>query len=99
MQPIDISEEELVACYEDINVQADVVNFIGLLKFYEKTGNEDYLIQSARLSADISLKLPYDEVTMSDDDGYTFVDDSPSALCFMAAMHMRELDLIPEYKC
>tara|TARA_A100001201_G_scaffold79067_2_gene70818 strand:+ start:308 stop:601 length:294 start_codon:yes stop_codon:yes gene_type:complete len=57
-----VSLEEIMSSYNDPNLQQAAVAFIGALRNFDKTEDDEYLYMMDDIADEISEKIPYDEV-------------------------------------
>jgi len=57
-----VSLEEIMSSYDDPNLQQAAVAFVGALRNFDKTEDDEYLYMMDDIADEISEKIPYDEV-------------------------------------
>ena len=57
-----VSLEEIMSLYDDPNLQQAAVAFVGALRNFDKTEDDEYLYMMDDIADEISEKIPYDEV-------------------------------------
>ena len=57
-----VSLEEIMSSYDDPNLQQAAVAFVGALRNFDKTENDEYLYMMDDIADEVSEKIPYDEV-------------------------------------
>lgn len=90
VQPHESNLIGLSEFYDDPNVQAEAVYFIGLLRKFEKTEDEKYLRIANEVASRTIANCPFDEVNMDGE-----VTSSPSEVMVVICLHLSELGIIP----
>ena len=90
MKIIDAPLEEILSAYDDPNLQQAAVEFIGLLRTFDKTEQDKYIYQMDDVAIRVSQRIPYDEVKFNDN--WT---DEPSFVLMVTAMKMIDLGYLP----
>ena len=90
MKIIDAPLEEILSAYDDPNLQQAAVEFIGLLRTFDKTEQDKYIYQMDDVAIRVSERIPYDEVKFNDN--WT---DEPSFVLMVTAMKMIDLGYLP----
>lgn len=57
-----VSLEEIMSSYDDPNLQQAAVAFVGALRNFDKTEDDEYLYMMDDIADEVSEKIPYDEV-------------------------------------
>ena len=57
-----VSLEVIMSSYDDPNLQQAAVAFVGALRNFDKTEDDEYLYMMDDIADEISEKIPYDEV-------------------------------------
>ena len=82
--------EDILGAYDDPNLQQAAVEFIGLLRKFDKTENDDCIYKMGDVAERIAKRIPYDEVNFNG--GWT---DEPSFVLMVTALKMIELGYLP----
>ena len=85
--------EDILGAYSSPNVQQAAVEFVGLLKAFDKTGNDEYIYKMEEVANRIIERIPYDEVKFID--GWS---TEPSYVLMVTALKMIELGYLPSLK-
>ena len=84
------SLKDILGAYDDPNVQQAAVEFIGLLRTFDRTGNDENIYKMDEVANRIVERIPYDEVK--------FVGNwssEPSFILMVTALKMIELGFLP----
>ena len=84
------SLKDILGAYDDPNVQQAAVEFIGLLRTFDRTDNDEYIYKMDDVANRIIERIPYDEVQ--------FVGNwssEPSFILMVTALKMIELGFLP----
>ncbi len=92
VQPHQADIQELTDFYNDPNVQAAAVHFVGHLRNYDKKKNDDYLYKAHEVSMSVYEKCPFNEVELDGE-----ITDSPNDIMLLICAHLAELGLMPDY--
>ena len=93
MKIIDASLEDILSAYDDPNVQQAANEFIGLLKNFDKTEDDECIYKMDEVAKRINKRIPYDEVK--------FVGNwttEPSFVLMVTALKMIEMGYLPHPK-
>ena len=85
--------EDILGAYDDPNLQQAANEFIGLLRNFDKTENDDCIYKMEEVANRIKERIPYNEVK--------FVGDwssEPSFVLMVTALKMIELGYLPDPK-
>ena len=85
--------KDILGAYDDPNLQQAANEFIGLLRNFDKTENDDCIYKMEEVANRIKERIPYDEVK--------FVGDwssEPSFVLMVTALKMIELGYLPDPK-
>tara|TARA_R100000008_G_scaffold70924_1_gene48647 strand:- start:772 stop:1053 length:282 start_codon:yes stop_codon:yes gene_type:complete len=93
MKISDISVDELKKCYDNPNLQEAIVQFVGLVKRFDKTEDEKYLDEMTDIAFSTVTSLPFNEVNL---DGEW--NSNPNIIMMVVGSQMIELGILPEYK-
>ena len=93
MKISDLTVEEIKECYDDPNLQAASAQFIGLVRKFDRTEDDEYLDQMTQVALDTVPKLPFDEVNM--DGEWT---KNPNTIMLVIGSHMMEFGILPSFK-
>ena len=93
VQPQDVDINKVTEFYSHPQTQADAVHFIGKLRNFDKTQNEEFLIEASEIALSMQKKAPFDEVTL---DGK--ITDEASDITLVICLHLSELGFIPDYE-
>lgn len=93
MQPHEVDLETLREFYDSPDTQAAAVHFIGHIRNYDKTGDDEFLYKAHDTSMSIYEKCPFNEVLL---DGN--ITDSPNEIMMLICAHLSELGVMPNYE-
>jgi len=85
--------DEILRAYNDPNLQQAAVEFIGLLKKFDKTEDDNYIYLMDDVANRVKDKIPYNEVMFND--SWT---TEPSFVLMATVMKMIRLDYLPSLK-
>jgi len=85
--------DEILRAYNDPNLQQAAVEFVGLLKKFDKTEDDNYIYLMDDVANRVKDKIPYDEVMFND--SWT---TEPSFVLMATVMKMIRLDYLPSLK-
>lgn len=88
----DIDVKTLAKLYQDTNLQEGVVQWIGCLRAFDKTGKESWLEIATDTALVVIDTLPFDTVIIEDEES-----TSPSEIMAVIGYDMVQMGLIPEY--
>lgn len=91
MLPHEVNETVLKDFFENPNTQEAATNFIGRIKNYERTGDEENLQYASNIALEVNF--PYTHVMLEDEKT-----DSPSDMMLVTCLYLSELGLIPNYE-
>ena len=83
--------KDILGAYDDPNVQQAANEFIGLLRNFDITGNDEHIYKMDEVANRIIERIPYDEVR--------FIGDwstEPSFVLMVTALKMIELGYLPD---
>lgn len=92
--PTEVPPEDLVSFYYSPNTIRDAVHFLGHIRNYERTKENDYLYSAHDIAMSSYDRCPFDEVMIEDG----LVTDSPSEVMLMVCLHLKELGMMPSYE-
>ena len=93
MKITDAPLKDILGAYDDPNVQQAAVEFVGLLRAFDRTGNDEHIYKMDDVANRIMKRIPYDEVK--------FVgswSNEPSFILMVTALKMIELGYLPSLK-
>ena len=93
MKIIDVELNDILAAYDDPNLQQAAIEFIGCLKKFDKTEDDNYIYKMEEVANRIKNKIPYDEVKLNGQ--WT---KEPSFVLMATTMKMIALDFLPSLK-
>ena len=85
--------KDILGAYDDPNLQQAANEFIGLLRNFDKTENDDCIYKMEEVANRIKERIPYDEVN--------FIgswSSEPSFVLMVTALKMIELGFLPDPK-
>ena len=82
--------EDILSAYDDPNLQQAAVEFVGLLRTFDKTEQDKYIYQMDDVAIRVSERIPYDEVKFNDN--WT---NEPSFVLMVTVMKMIDLGYLP----
>ena len=86
----DASLEDILSAYDDPNIQQAAVEFVGLLRTFDKTGDDEHIYKMDDVANRIIKRIPYDEVKFMGS-----WSDEPSFVLMVTALKMIELGYLP----
>ena len=92
--PTEANPEDLVSFYHSPNTIRDAVHFVGHIRNYDRTNEDDYLHKAHDVAMMSYNRCPFDEVMIEDG----LITDSPSEVMFMVCLHLKELGMMPDYE-
>ena len=92
MKISDLTVEQIKECYDDPNLQAASARFIGLVRKFDKTDDEQYLDKMTEVAEETGSKLPFDEVNM---DGEW--SSNPNTIMLVIGAHMMQFGILPSF--
>jgi len=90
MKITEASLEDILGAYDDPNLQQAAVEFVGLLRAFDRTENDEHIYKMEDVANRIKERIPYDEVK--------FVGSwsrEPSYVLMVTALKMIELGFLP----
>ena len=84
------SLKDILGAYDDPNVQQAAVEFIGLLRTFDKTGNDENIYMMDEVAIRIAERLPYDEVNL-----FGRWSTEPSFVLMVTVLKMVDLGFLP----
>jgi len=93
MKIIDADLNEILAAYDDPNLQQAAVEFISYLKRFDKTEDDEYIYKMEDVANRIKDRIPYDEVKFNGE--WT---KEPSFVLMVTTMKMISLEYLPSLK-
>jgi len=93
MKIIDAELNDILAAYDDPNLQQAAIEFIGCLKKFDKTEDDNYIYKMEEVANRIKDRIPYDEVKLNGQ--WT---KEPSFVLMATTMKMIALDFLPSLK-
>ena len=93
MKITDAPLNEILDAYDDPNLQQAAVEFVGLLRTFDKSENDKYIYKMEEVAVRIQDRIPYDEVNFMGD--WT---SEPSFVLMVTALKMIDLGYLPSIK-
>mgnify|MGYP003153023998 FL=1 len=93
MKITDAPLEEILDAYDDPNLQQAAVEFVGLLRTFDKSENDEYIYKMEDVAVRIQDRIPYDEVKFMGD--WT---SEPSFVLMVTALKMIDLGYLPSIR-
>ena len=90
MKIIDAPLEDILGAYDDPNLQEAAVEFIGLLRAFDKTGNDENIYMMDEVAIWIAERIPYDEVNL-----FGRWSSEPSFVLMVTVLKMVDLGFLP----
>ena len=85
--------EKILDAYDDPNLQQAAVEFVGLLRTFDKHEDDEYIYKMEEVAVRIQDRIPYDEVKFMGN--WT---DEPSFVLMVTALKMVDLGYLPSIK-
>jgi hypothetical protein len=82
--------KDILGAYDNPNIQQAAVEFIGLLRAFDKTDNDNYIYQMGDVAERVVELIPYDEVNFKSE--WT---NEPSFVLMVTALKMIDLGFLP----
>ena len=93
MKITDAPLEDILGAYDDPNLQQAAVEFIGLLRDFDNTENDENIYRMDEVAERIKERIPYDEVNF-----FGEWSTEPSFVLMVTALKMIELGFLPSIK-
>ena len=93
MKITDAPLEDILGAYDDPNLQQAAVEFIGLLRDFDNTENDENIYRMDKVAERIKERIPYDEVNF-----FGEWSTEPSFVLMVTALKMIELGFLPSIK-
>ena len=93
MKITDADLNEILAAYDDPNLQQAAVEFVGYLRRFDKTEDDEYIYKMEDVANRIKDRIPYDEVQFNG--AWT---KEPSFVLMATTMKMITLEYLPSLK-
>ena len=93
MKITDAPLNEILDAYDDPNLQQAAVEFVGLLRTFDKSEDDEYIYKMEEVAVRIQDRIPYDEVNFMGD--WT---SEPSFVLMVTALKMADLGYLPSIK-
>ena len=93
MKITDADLDKILAAYDDPNLQQAAIEFVGYLKRFDKTEDDEYIYKMEDVANRIKDRIPYDEVQFNG--AWT---KEPSFVLLVTTMKMIRLDYLPSLK-
>jgi len=93
MKITDAPLEDVLGAYDDPNLQQAAVEFIGLLRTFDNTGDDENIYRMDEVAERIKGRIPYDEVNL-----FGQWSTEPSFVLMVTALKMIELGFLPSIK-
>ena len=90
MKITDAPLEDILGAYDDPNLQQAAVEFIGLLRTFDNTGDDENIYRMDEVAERIKGRIPYDEVNL-----FGQWSTEPSFVLMVTALKMVELGFLP----
>ena len=93
MKITEASLEDILGAYDDPNLQQAAVEFVGLLRAFDRTENDEHIYKMEDVANRIKERIPYDEV-----DFVGSWTKEPSFVLMVTALKMIELGFLSDPK-
>ena len=93
MKITDADLDKILAAYDDPNLQQAAIEFVGYLKRFDKTEDDEYIYKMEEVANRIKDRIPYDEVQFNG--AWT---KEPSFVLMATTMKMITLEYLPSLK-
>jgi len=93
MKITDADLDKILAAYDDPNLQQAAIEFVGYLKRFDKTEDDEYIYKMEEVADRIKDRIPYDEVQFNG--AWT---KEPSFVLMATTMKMITLEYLPSLK-
>ena len=93
MKITDADLDKILAAYDDPNLQQAAIEFVGYLKRFDKTEDDEYIYKMEDVANRIKDSIPYDEVQFNG--AWT---KEPSFVLMATTMKMITLEYLPSLK-
>tara|TARA_R100000005_G_scaffold95912_2_gene79488 strand:+ start:2241 stop:2537 length:297 start_codon:yes stop_codon:yes gene_type:complete len=93
MKITDAPLNEILDAYDDPNLQQAAVEFVGLLRTFDKNENDDCIYKMEEVAVRIQDRIPYDEVNFMGE--WT---SEPSFVLMVTALKMVDLGYLPSIR-
>ncbi len=93
MKIIDADLDGILAAYDDPNLQQAAIEFVGYLKRFDKTEDDEFIYMMEDVANRIKDRIPYDEVKFNGE--WT---KEPSFVLMATTMKMISLEFLPSLK-
>ena len=93
MKITDAPLEDVLGAYDDPNLQQAAVEFIGLLRTFDNTGDDENIYRMDEVAERIKGRIPYDEVNL-----FGQWSTEPSFVLMVTALKMVDLGFLPSIK-
>ena len=93
MKITDADLDKILAAYDDPNLQQAAIEFVGYLKRFDKTEDDEYIYKMEEVANRIKDRIPYDEVQFNG--AWTI---EPSFVLMATTMKMITLEYLPSLK-
>jgi len=90
MKITDAPLEDILGAYDDPNLQQAAVEFIGLLRDFDNTENDENIYRMDEVAERIKERIPYDEVNL-----FGQWSTEPSFVLMVTALKMIDLGFLP----
>ena len=93
MKITDVSIDEILGAYDNPNLQQAAIEFVGCLKRFDKTEDDEYIYKMEEIAHRVTDRIPYDEVIFNG----TWTNE-PSFVLLVTTMKMIALEYLPSLK-
>ena len=93
MKITDADLDKILAAYDDPNLQPAAIEFVGYLKRFDKTEDDEYIYKMEEVANRIKDRIPYDEVQFNGAGT-----KEPSFVLMATTMKMITLEYLPSLK-
>ena len=93
MKITDAPLEDILGAYDNPNLQQAAVEFIGLLRAFDNTGNDENIYRMDEIAERIKKRIPYDEVHF-----FGEWSTEPSFVLMVTVLKMVDLGFLPSIK-
>ena len=93
MKITDAPLEDILGAYDDPNLQQAAVEFIGLLRAFDNTENDENIYRMDEVAERIKERIPYDEVHF-----FGQWSTEPSFVLMVTVLKMVDLGFLPSIK-
>jgi hypothetical protein len=84
---------KMMEFYNSPDLQSKVVHYIGHLRNYDKTKDDEYLYKASDIAEYVYGICPFDEVVFEGN-----LSNEPNDIMILICLHLSELKVIPNYE-